>query len=100
MTEPTPAAPAADAAKRPQRPRTAPKLPDEATAAKEDWEEFQQVYAGWVDKATDDELVAEMAALPVDGRPFSPAEAWMYHQCELRRRRPTNQRAAAGRKKG
>ncbi|MFD2763934.1 hypothetical protein [Micromonospora eburnea] len=84
----------------PDRPRTAPKLPDQATADVDDWEQFQQVYAGWVERATDDELLAEMAALPVDGRPLSPAEAWMYHQCELRRRRPTNQRAAAGRKRG
>lgn len=81
----------------PQRPASAPKMPDPA-ASKDDWQEFQSLYEGWVAKATDDDLLAEMAALPTDGRPLSPAEAWMYHQCELRRRRPTNQRAAAGRK--
>lgn len=74
-------------AEAPQRPATAPKLPDD-TATKDDWTEFRALYEGWVAKATDADLLAEMAALPVEGRPLSPAEAWMYHQCEQRRRRP------------
>lgn len=98
-TDPTPAAAPVNKGARPALPRTAPKMPDQATATKEDWEDFQGEYAGWVEKATDEDLVAEMAALPEAGRPLSPAEAWMYHECELRRRRPTNQRAAAGRRK-
>ncbi len=85
---------------RPPRPRSAPAMPDQDTATKEDWQDFQHEYAGWVERAGDDELKAEMAWLPEDGRPLSPAEAWMYHECEKRRRRPTDQRAAAGRKKG
>ena len=89
MTDPTTVA--KDAGKRPQRPKSAPALPGES-ADKEDWEEFRQVYAGWVEKATDGDLLAEMAALPEAGRPLSPAEAWMYHQCELRRRRPTGRK--------
>lgn len=92
MTEQTPPRPAADDT--PPRPKSAPKLPDEATATKEDWKDFQQEYAGWVERATDEDLLAEMAAVPEAGRPLSPAEAWMYHQCELRRRRPTSRAAA------
>lgn len=85
---------------RPARARSAPPMPDQATATKEDWLAFQDEYAGWVEKATDGDLLAEMAWLPEEGRSFSPAEAWMYHECEKRRRRPTDQQAAAGRKKG
>lgn len=70
----------------------APKPPDPTTAQVDDWHEYQQVYLGWVEKATDEELVAEMAGLPVEGRPFSPSEAWRYHQCELRRRQPSTKR--------
>jgi hypothetical protein len=67
----------------------APPGPD---ADKEAWVEYQGVYSDWVEKASDDDLVAEMAALPVEGRPLSPSEAWRFHQCELRRRRPTKTR--------
>lgn len=65
-----------------------PTPPDHATATKEDWQQFQQSYLGWLETAADEDIVADMAALPVDGRPLSPSEAWRYHQCELRRRRP------------
>lgn len=85
---------------RPTRPRSAPQMPDQATATKEDWLDFRDEYAGWVEKATDGDLLAEMAWLPEEGLSFSPAEAWMYHECEKRRRRPIDQQAAAGRKKG
>ena len=57
-------------------------------ATKQDWEEFQQLYLGWLETAADEEIVEEMKALPEDGRPFSPSEAWRFHQCELRRRQP------------
>lgn len=80
---------------------TVPTPPDEATANKDDWLEFKDLYEGWVARATDDELLAEMAALPVNGRPLSPSEAWRYHQCELRRRSPRSQRSTpAASKKG
>lgn len=68
----------------------APKPPDPATATKDDWVEYQAIYLGWVESATDEELLAEMAALPVAGRPLSPSEKWRYHQCEVRRRRPAS----------
>lgn len=71
---------------------TKPTVPD-SEASKEDWEEFKDLYDDWVAKATDEELLAEMAALPSEGRPFSPSEAWRYHQCELRRRRPSSLRS-------
>ncbi|HTE68925.1 MAG TPA: hypothetical protein VK942_09250 [Actinomycetes bacterium] len=66
----------------------APKPPDPTTAEVEDWEDYKSVYAAWLDKATDEDLLAEMVALPVEGAPFTPSEAWRYHQCELRRRQP------------
>lgn len=78
---------------RAKRPSSAPEMPDD-TATKEDWQEYQDLYADWVARATDEDLVAEMAWLPEDGRQLSPAEAWMYHQCELRRRRPSSLRSA------
>ena len=66
-----------------------PAPPDQATATKEDWEEFQGVYLGWLETADDAEILAEMVAIPVEGRPLSPSEAWRFHQCEIRRRRPS-----------
>jgi len=71
----------------------APTPPDEHTATKEDWQGFQDEYAGWVHGATDDELLAEMTGIPEDGRPLTPSEAWRYHQCELRRRLPSAKRS-------
>ncbi|HZN76390.1 MAG TPA: hypothetical protein VFC00_32585 [Micromonosporaceae bacterium] len=65
-------------------------------ASKEDWEQFQQVYQGWLESATDEEIVTEMIALPEEGRPFSPSEAWRFFQCELRRR--LNPRKTAAKK--
>ncbi len=64
-------------------------------ATKEDWEEFQGFYLSWLETAPDEEILAEMTVIPVEGRPLSPSEAWRYHQCELRRRRP---RTAAAKK--
>jgi hypothetical protein len=72
----------------------APAVPDTNKATVEDWDEFKGLYETWVAKASDEQLLAEMAWLPEDGRPFSPSEAWMYHQCELRRRSPQSGRSA------
>lgn len=57
-------------------------------ATKEEWEEFKGLYLNWLASAPDDEIVDEMKALPEEGRPFSPSEAWRFFQCELRRRQP------------
>jgi len=68
----------------------APAPPDDHNgtkgATKEDWEDFKQSYTKWLESTTDDEIVEEMKAIPEEGRPLSPSEAWRFHQCELRRR--------------
>jgi len=66
--------------------------PDAATT--EEWLDFKGIYSTWLETATDEEIVAEMVAIPVEGRPLSPSEAWRFHQCELRRRRPATKTSA------
>jgi hypothetical protein len=60
--------------------------PDDATT--EDWLDFKGIYSTWLETATDEEIIAEMVAIPVEDRPLSPSEAWRFHECELRRRQP------------
>ncbi|MGH3735839.1 MAG: hypothetical protein ACRDT6_09500 [Micromonosporaceae bacterium] len=79
---------------------TAPQPPDPATATVDDWNDYKGVYADWVDKATDADLLVEMAGLPVDGQPFTLSQAWRYHQCELRRRQPPKKSTRTGTEKG
>lgn len=66
--------------------------PDDATV--EEWLDFKGIYSTWLEKATDDEILAEMVAIPEEGRPLSPSEAWRFHECELRRRQPSKQTTA------
>lgn len=75
----------------------APKPPaphDQDTATVEEWLDFKGIYLTWLETATDEEIVAEMIAIPEEGRPLSPSEAWRFHECELRRRQPRKDTAA------
>jgi len=74
----------------------APPAPyDQDTATVEEWHDYQGIYSTWLESATDEEIVAEMVAIPEEGRPLSPSEAWRFHQCELRRRRPATKKSQA-----
>jgi len=76
---------------------SAPTPPDDYNgtkgATKEDWLEFKQSYTKWLESTSDDEIVEEMKAIPVEGRPLSVSEAWRFHECELRRRNLPRQTA-------
>ena len=75
----------------------APTPPDDPygtkDATKEEWLEFKQSYTKWLESTSDEEIVEEMKAIPVEGRPLSPSEAWRFHECELRRRNLPRQTA-------
>lgn len=79
-----------------------PDTPEGTTGATtEDWLDFKAQYSAWLETATDEEILAEMVAIPEEGRPLSPSEAWRSYQCELRRRQPsktTTSRKAAPKK--
>lgn len=62
--------------------------PPDIDGTVDDWHEFKDLYAGWLQTASDEEILAEMAALGEVEGPLSPSERWRFHECEQRRKQP------------